>query len=191
MEAIRKFCGYTNGIDVCAEGSKGGLSLSWKEGVDVLENNFGKVIKQGWDLDEKSLPKKLEDLKLKLKNWEKSNSRSRWKTRENLKSRLNHLNREDLDSDILAELTEVKLALNIEADKEELYWEQRARANWLRIGDRNTAFFHNFASQRKKKNLIKKLEDRRGGLVEGDNAINKLATNFFPRSFFFKTTTKL
>ncbi|KAA3477687.1 reverse transcriptase [Gossypium australe] len=57
----------------------------------------------------------------------------------------------------------VKLALNMEADKEELFWEQQARANWLRMGDRNTAFFHNLATQRKRRNTIKILEDGRGG----------------------------
>ncbi|MBA0569002.1 hypothetical protein Golob_006467, partial [Gossypium lobatum] len=31
-------------------------------------------------------------------------------------------------------MEEVKLALNLEADKEELMWEQRARAYWLRFG---------------------------------------------------------
>ena len=40
-------------------------------------------------------------------------------------------------------------------EKEEIYWVQRSRANWLKFGDRNTSFFHNFASARKKKNYIK------------------------------------
>lgn len=31
-----------NGIDVCAEGSKGGLSLGWKEGVYVKLKSYSK-----------------------------------------------------------------------------------------------------------------------------------------------------
>ncbi|KAG8490633.1 hypothetical protein CXB51_013830 [Gossypium anomalum] len=42
MEVIRKFCGYKYGIDVCAGGSKGGLSLGWKEGVDIRLRGYSK-----------------------------------------------------------------------------------------------------------------------------------------------------
>lgn len=35
---------------------------------------------------------------------------------------------------------DTKLALNLKVDKEEIYWEQHAFANWLKNGDRNTLF---------------------------------------------------
>lgn len=64
------------------------------------------------------------------------------------------MNDTERTDDLLAELLNVKLYLNMEMDKEEWYWEQRARANWLRMGDKNTSFFHKFASQRKRMNRI-------------------------------------
>lgn len=33
-----------------------------------------------------------------------------------------------------------------------LYWRQRAHANWLRFGDRNTTFFHNACTTRRRRN---------------------------------------
>ncbi|KAA3453673.1 reverse transcriptase [Gossypium australe] len=64
----------------------------------------------------------------------------------------------DRDDKNMAEIIDTKIHLNMEIDKDESYWEQRARINWLKLGDRNTSFFHKQASLRKKRNLIQKLQ---------------------------------
>jgi hypothetical protein len=46
-------------------------------------------------------------------------------------------------------------------EQQKIHWMQRSRANWLRQGDRNTSFFHNFASARRKKNFISKLKNNK------------------------------
>lgn len=35
MERVRKFYGFSNGIDVMVIGSSGGLSFGWKDSCDV------------------------------------------------------------------------------------------------------------------------------------------------------------
>lgn len=45
-----------------------------------------------------------------------------------------------LTNEVLGEMVEAKLALNIEVDKQEIYWEQKARVNWLRNEDKNIIF---------------------------------------------------
>lgn len=50
----------------------------------------------------------------------------------------------------MAELLVTKAYLNSEIDKDEIYWEQYAQANWIKLGDHNTKFFHRFTSFRKK-----------------------------------------
>ncbi|KAG8489752.1 hypothetical protein CXB51_017987 [Gossypium anomalum] len=42
MEIVRRWCGFFNGFDVSADGSKGGLSLGWKGNNLVNLQSFSK-----------------------------------------------------------------------------------------------------------------------------------------------------
>jgi hypothetical protein len=68
-------------------------------------------------------------------------------------------------------------------EQDEVYWAQRSRSNWLQHGDRNTSFFHNFASTRRKKNTIKKLKDENEDWVEGTGQLKTLILNYFTNLF--------
>lgn len=43
--------------------------------------------------------------------------------------------------------------------REEILWKKKARVEWLHLGDRNTTFFHNKASNRRRKNFIDRIQD--------------------------------
>ena len=64
-------------------------------------------------------------------------------------------------------------------EQEEIFWLQRGRANWLRQADRNTSFFHHSATQRKKRNNIKRMQDDSGVWKEGADDLNNLVTTYF------------
>ena len=57
-------------------------------------------------------------------------------------------------------------------EQEEIYWAQRGHVNWLCRGDRKTKYFSQFASARRRWNLIKKLNDNNNGWVEGNDTSN-------------------
>lgn len=82
-----------------------------------------------------------------------------------LNRRLEKLNNDENSEENLGNIVEVKLHLNMELDKEKKYWKQRAKVNWLKIGDKNTSFFHRFASQRRRVNRIRGLQRRDGSLA--------------------------
>lgn len=127
---------------------------------------------------ELDVPAKLEELGKHLKRWALLIKKKR-----ELLTKLEELNEKDLEKANLVEIIEVKLALNLEADKEELFWEQRAQANWLKMGNQNTSYFHKFATQRKKRNTVQSLEDENGERVEGEEGLSKLATRYFKKLF--------
>ncbi|KAJ9556757.1 hypothetical protein OSB04_011371 [Centaurea solstitialis] len=67
--------------------------------------------------------------------------------------------------------------------KEEDHWRQRAKAHWLKEGDRNTKFFHAFANGRRKVNRIDKLKNDHGTWAEDPLEIRSLVTDHFNRTF--------
>ena len=77
---------------------------------------------------------------------------------------------------------EIMVVIENLLDQEENFWLQRGRANWLMHGDHNTSFFHNVATDRKKRNNIKKLLDDSGIWREGKELKNHI-TDYFSKLF--------
>lgn len=68
-------------------------------------------------------------------------------------------------------------------EQHDLFWRQRAHANWLEKGDRNTSYFHAYATERKRKSTIKKLKGEDGVEVEGEEGLKALVSNYFSSLF--------
>jgi hypothetical protein len=67
--------------------------------------------------------------------------------------------------------------------KEEKMWKQRSRDSWLKEGDRNTKYFHNCASHRKRRNTISLVRMDFGELVTDANLIGKQFTEYYQALF--------
>ncbi|KAH1131323.1 hypothetical protein J1N35_002701 [Gossypium stocksii] len=83
--------------------------------------------------------------------------REQKETRLDLEERLYKLYGKDSSDAVLTEITEVQLGLNLETDKEELSWEQRAHVNRLQ-NEKILVFFHKVAIQRHNRSRIVGLE---------------------------------
>ncbi|KAL2903855.1 hypothetical protein RDABS01_002565 [Bienertia sinuspersici] len=71
--------------------------------------------------------------------------------------------------------------------KEEIYWRQRSRCEYLVEGDKNTSFFHMRAKLRKRRNLIKGIKNNDGAWVSEEQQIREVAVQYFKELF---TSTK-
>ncbi|KAA3465353.1 reverse transcriptase [Gossypium australe] len=99
----------------------------------------------------------------------------------NIRERLDRA--KDRNDGIIGRIIDTKVRLNMEIDRDEIYWEQRARANRLKAGDKNLAFFHRYASNRKKINMISRLELEDGRETTEKSEIVESATSFFKNLF--------
>lgn len=54
------------------------------------------------------------------------------------------------------------------ANNLEMRWKQRSRCNWIKNGDRNTKFFHAFASSRLRRNLVLQIEVGQQVITDGN-----------------------
>lgn len=72
---------------------------------------------------------------------------------------------------------------------EESYWHMRSRANELRDGDRNSKYFHHKASFRRRRNLIKGLEDEHGRWKTSRPDIERIITTYYSNLFSSSSPT--
>jgi len=62
---------------------------------------------------------------------------------------------------------------------EEERWRQKSRATWIKSGDKNTKYFHHFASYRWNKRHLWEVKDEAGQAHYGHDAIKIEAQRYF------------
>ncbi|MBA0633875.1 hypothetical protein Godav_024824, partial [Gossypium davidsonii] len=180
---FRRRCGFVNGINVDSEGtrremSNGDLPIFMEHHMRKIEKIHG----QGGLLrDERRMEMFCEALEFfHLTDMGYS---GRWFTWE--RGNLPETNiQERLDKGVANENWIYMFPeLNFEIEKDERYWEQRVRLNWLKLGDRNIAFFHSQATQRKRKSLINKLQNNSGWETNDLYEMESIARSYFQNLF--------
>jgi ribonuclease HI len=96
---------------------------------------------------------------------------------------LEECRRSPLSQNIVNKEQIIRFKLERLEEQRDIYWRQRAHVQWLEKGDRNTHYFHSCASERKRKNTIHKLKGEDGRLVEGNEGLQELITNYYVSLF--------
>ncbi|KAA3478879.1 reverse transcriptase [Gossypium australe] len=150
-------------LNTLGENTRGSTPQFKFEAWWILENSLEEEIKSSWNSSTGTIMEKLE------------------KKREGLKKKLTKdlelLAEKERDDDTIAKIIETRI------NKDEIYWEQRARVNWLKVGDKNSSFFHKFATSRRKRNTISRLQLNDGGETSEVNRMFEVATLYFQSLF--------
>lgn len=67
--------------------------------------------------------------------------------------------------------------------QEELLWYQKSHSRWIKLGDRNTKFFHSTTIIRRRHNRVEALKDDRGQWVDNPTELKTMAVEFFAKLY--------
>ncbi|KAL5794745.1 hypothetical protein ACOSP7_003339 [Xanthoceras sorbifolium] len=119
----------------------------------------------------------------RLENWSKVKFGSLRKAIDRKRCELNLLYDRQQSEQVLNDIKLRERELESLLSKEELYWKQRSRVDWLLAGDKNSKFFHRRATARKKKNMISSLVDGRGIRRESEQGMSSVVLDYFSDLF--------
>ncbi|KAL5758330.1 hypothetical protein ACOSP7_020941 [Xanthoceras sorbifolium] len=135
------------------------------------------------DISGRDLRDKLVTCADRLENWSKVKFGSLKKAIDRKRCEINLLYERQQSIQVLNIIKTRERELESLLSKEELYWKQRSRVDWLLAGDKNSKFFHRRASARKKKNLISSLLDGRGVRRESEQGMSSVVLDYFSDLF--------
>jgi hypothetical protein len=96
-----------------------------------------------------------------------------------LKTKLDKARSDTCFSGYSQAIRDIEQQLHDVYEKEEVMYRQRSRQEWLKAGDRNTKFFQNRASHRKRKNTVLGLIREDGSVCKTNEGMAEMALAFY------------
>ncbi|KAL9675743.1 hypothetical protein QQ045_003949 [Rhodiola kirilowii] len=191
--------GFVNSSDHCpivllvdGEMYRRNKSLLRFEPMWLRHKEFKDVVKDAWRSHSSglSLSEKLERCMEDLNQWGTSTFGSVKKKIKDLKENIQCI-RAGPRTEEMASL-EAKLSEELDEwlEREELWWRQRSRAEWLKNGDRNTSYFHAKDSQRRRRNYISRFKNSSGEFCDSGSRIAHIITSYFSDIFLSRVVNQ-
>ncbi|CAA0841284.1 Unknown protein, partial [Striga hermonthica] len=129
-----------------------------------------------------SLKEKVKKTRVALLNWSKYFRANEKQHRENLTLQLKEM-REAEGQRNWEEWDRLQKEMDEANKSEELFWQQKARVEWLREGEQNTHFYHAWVTQRRRTNSISRLITEQQRICESKEEIEKHVECYYANLF--------
>ena len=146
------------------------------------ENSCENVIKEAWEEGDE-MKRKMLSVTRKLREWSNKNFGEFAKEMRGCQVQMKRLMEEQQTEDIIAQMRSIDARMDELEKREEIFWKQRSRQEWLKHGEKNTKFFHAKAKQRIARNSITSLKDECGREYNEEEEISELLVNHFADLF--------
>eukprot|EP00253_Pinus_taeda_P028175 PITA_28175 len=154
--------------------------------------NFLTMVEKWWSepLDEEGskmfiLQKKLKNIKLRLKDWNKTVFGNIFQEKEIIEQKLEQIHKDGVagcrDEEACEQEKDLTQQWHNRCKQEESLWKQKSRILWLKEGEQNTKFFHRSAMDYRSTNKILELKNSEGEILKNHNEISALLSNHFGR----------
>jgi hypothetical protein len=146
------------------------------------------VIQQAWRKNGangtrwEQLGSKIEGCITALKKWRRTTKNNLQVSISKLQRRLLQLqSREDRTANL--EVKKIQTDLQGLLDEEEVWWRQRAKEDWLKMGDRNTKYYHACVHAKRKRNWVEMIIDEHGQRWEKSEDVGEAFVSYFTDLF--------
>ncbi|PNY14872.1 ribonuclease H, partial [Trifolium pratense] len=149
-------------------------------------NAYPLLVKNAWARDRSNIVQSLQNVANESTIFNKEVFGNIFARKKEVEARLKGIQRalEDIDSANLMRLQKELLASYEDIlFQEETLWFQKSRENWIRLGSRNTAFFHAQSIIRRKRNKIHGIRLSSGDWCTDPEVMRSEALNFFKELF--------
>jgi hypothetical protein len=147
------------------------------------------LVCQTWQHQHGPLEERLHNTLNALHIWGKQTFGSIPKNIKVVQQELHTLQLQQDSQNVTQQLKDKEKELDDLLEKEEIWWSQRSRALWLAHGDRNTKFFHQKATQRRRKNKIEYIKDNQENTYTESEDIEQVFLNHFQDLFMSQATS--
>ena len=125
---------------------------------------------------------KIRECRVALLNWNKNLNDNAKKEIQDPKQQIRNL-QEGRNQNRKANIIELRRKLEEAYRKEEVFWGQKARINWLREGDKNTNYFHAVVEGRRKRNHFSTLQKEDRKWCDSENEVEEEISSYFQKLF--------
>ncbi|XVE95435.1 hypothetical protein REPUB_Repub02eG0096900 [Reevesia pubescens] len=158
-------------------------SLSFRfERAWMLHDKFMEEINNSWGDNFSGMHDQLTALVVRLKLWSKKEFGDIYRRKKRLLARLNGIQKHlDKGPNDFLQYLEVRLVedFNLVCAQEEVMLQQKARIDWIQLGDKNSKYFHNVIKGRKHKQMILALKNDEGLWTDDLQELKELVKNFY------------